>query len=52
MECYGKKVFYHDLSCDLTSLIAGEYDFIATLANTSALLFERLDNINWLGFYI
>lgn len=41
----GKKVFYHDLSCDLTSLIAGEYDFIATLANTSALLFERLDNL-------
>uniref|UniRef100_A0A3B0LXL0 Free methionine-R-sulfoxide reductase n=1 Tax=Arsenophonus endosymbiont of Trialeurodes vaporariorum TaxID=235567 RepID=A0A3B0LXL0_9GAMM len=48
----GKKVFYHDLSCDLTSLIAGEYDFIATLANMSALLFERLDNINWLGFYL
>ncbi|QLK87831.1 GAF domain-containing protein [Arsenophonus endosymbiont of Aphis craccivora] len=32
--------------------MAGEYDFIATLANTSALLFERLDNINWLGFYL
>lgn len=47
-----KKVFYHHLSCDLTSLIAGEYDFIATLANTSALLFNRLDNINWLGFYL
>lgn len=47
-----KKAFYHDLSCDLTSLIANEYDFIATLANTSALLFAKLDNINWLGFYL
>lgn len=47
-----KKAFYHHLSCVLTSLIAGEYDFIATLANISALPDAKLDNINWLGFYL
>jgi len=26
--------------------------FLATLANTSALLFERLSDVNWAGFYL
>ncbi len=47
-----KQVFYRELSDSLSALLAGEYDLIATLANTSALLFERLDEINWLGFYL
>jgi len=32
--------------------MAGETSFLATLANTSALLFERLDGVNWAGFYL
>lgn len=47
-----KKEFYSELHTVLKSLISGEYDFIATLANTSALLFERLDQVNWTGFYL
>ncbi|TAT60071.1 GAF domain-containing protein, partial [Enterobacter cloacae] len=31
---------------------AGETSFLATLANTSALLFERLSDVNWAGFYL
>jgi GAF domain-containing protein len=32
--------------------MAGETSFLATLSNTSALLFERLDGVNWAGFYL
>lgn len=34
------------------SLIEGERDEIAVLANTSAFLQEHLSNINWVGFYL
>lgn len=36
----------------LSALFDGEKDDIALLANTSALLHQFLDNINWVGFYI
>lgn len=47
-----KKKYYHELSDSLSALIAGEYDLIASLANSSALLFEHLSGINWVGFYL
>ncbi|WP_338882551.1 MULTISPECIES: GAF domain-containing protein [Xenorhabdus] len=47
-----KNKFYQELSDSLMALLSGEYDFIASLANTSALLYERLDNVNWVGFYL
>ncbi|MFV8221568.1 GAF domain-containing protein, partial [Enterobacter cloacae complex sp.6700776] len=47
-----KEKYYHELSDSLSALIAGEYDLIASLANSSALLFERLSGINWVGFYL
>lgn len=43
---------YHSLTSQLTALTAGEADIIANLANISAVLFEHIDNINWIGFYI
>jgi L-methionine (R)-S-oxide reductase len=36
----------------LKSLIEGETNLIANLANAAALLNQFLDNINWVGFYI
>ncbi len=36
----------------LTALLEGERDWIANLANTSALLFGELADINWVGFYL
>ena len=33
------------------ALIASETDIVAVTANLSALLFNALDRINWLGFY-
>ncbi|HHR5881009.1 TPA: GAF domain-containing protein [Providencia alcalifaciens] len=47
-----KKKYYLELSDSLSALLAGEYDLIASLANSSALLFERLSGINWVGFYL
>ncbi|RLM25289.1 Free methionine-R-sulfoxide reductase [Brenneria alni] len=47
-----KQQFYRDLVGDISSLIAGENRFITILANSSALLFERLDGVNWVGFYL
>ncbi|GDX04244.1 GAF domain-containing protein [Buttiauxella sp. A111] len=47
-----KEQFYADLNRDFSALMAGETSFLATLANTSALLFERLEGVNWAGFYL
>lgn len=47
-----KSEFYTGLNRDFQALIAGESSFLATLANTSALLFERLHDVNWAGFYL
>lgn len=47
-----KQEFYQDLIRDMSSLIADENRFITILSNSSALLFERLDGVNWAGFYL
>lgn len=47
-----KTEFYADLNRDFQALMIGETSFLATLANTSALLFERLSDVNWAGFYL
>lgn len=43
---------YERLTQQAIGLIEGESDFIANLANLSALLNMELDNINWVGFYL
>jgi L-methionine (R)-S-oxide reductase len=43
---------YPDLPASLESLLEGETDALANLANASALLAETLDRINWCGFYL
>jgi L-methionine (R)-S-oxide reductase len=48
----GKEQFYSELNRDFRALMAGETHFLAVLANTSALLFERLAGVNWAGFYL
>jgi len=47
-----KEQFYVDLNRDFSALMTGETSFLAVLANTSALLFERLEEVNWAGFYL
>ena len=42
---------YRDLASALEALIAGEPDPIANMANASAVIFETLPDVNWVGFY-
>jgi L-methionine (R)-S-oxide reductase len=51
IETESKTEFYRDLAQQLRSLLEGERDPIANAANTSALLFELMPDINWAGFY-
>lgn len=46
-----KAAFYAELERQLRALLAGEQDFIANAANTAALLYHSLPEVNWLGFY-
>lgn len=46
-----KTGMYRDLASALESLVAGEPDSIANMANASALIFETLPDVNWVGFY-
>jgi GAF domain-containing protein len=46
-----KRDAYRELISELTSLLEGERDWVANAANTSALLFERMESLNWIGFY-
>ena len=43
---------YKLLNAQLKNIIDGVDDIISNLANASALLFEELEDINWVGFYI
>lgn len=47
-----KQAFYQSLVKQTESLIAGESNIIANMANISALLFTSLDDVNWAGFYL
>ena len=42
---------YARLAEELGGLLSGESDFIANAANTAALLFDALPDLNWAGFY-
>lgn len=43
---------YQLICAQLTSLMEDEPDRVANLANASALLMDRLDDLNWAGFYL
>jgi GAF domain-containing protein len=40
-----------DLASAVEGLVSGESDAIANMANVSALIFETLPDVNWVGFY-
>lgn len=43
---------YKTLLAQVEALTAGVHHTIANLANTSAAIWQELDNINWAGFYM
>ena len=46
-----KRLAYEELAVELAALVAGEPDLIANTANMAALLYHRLPELNWAGFY-
>ncbi len=42
---------YLELDRELAALLAGEHDRVANAANTAALIFTALPDLNWAGFY-
>lgn len=46
-----KPAFYRELAGQLKALLEGEHDVIANAANTAALIFQMLPDLNWAGFY-
>ncbi len=46
-----KSTYYDRLANELAALLAGERNPIANAANTAALLYERMEAVNWAGFY-
>src|ERR1039458_6180316 len=51
-SAYGsKQELYRELSSQLAALLEGESDQISNAANTSALLYHALPDVNWVGFY-
>jgi GAF domain-containing protein len=51
IEAADKAIMYRDLASALDGLVTGEPDAIANMANASALIFETLPDVNWVGFY-
>ena len=47
-----KEQQYSQLIAQTKSLVSGEHDLIANMANISALLFNNLEDVNWAGFYL
>jgi L-methionine (R)-S-oxide reductase len=47
-----KPALYQALARGLAALIGGERDLIANLANSAALLYHSLPDLNWAGFYL
>ena len=47
-----KAELYAQIDRQLASLIEGERDVIANLANSAALLYHSLPDVNWAGFYL
>jgi L-methionine (R)-S-oxide reductase len=51
IEAADTATMYRDLASALQGLVAGEPDAVANMANASALIFETLPDVNWVGFY-
>jgi L-methionine (R)-S-oxide reductase len=51
-EMVSKTELYENLQSQLRSLLEGEHDFIANAANSAALLYHSLPDVNWAGFYL
>lgn len=52
LDTSNKETLYASLNAALHSTLAAETDWLANLANASALIFHALPEVNWVGFYL
>lgn len=51
-EGSARRALYDEICEQLAALFEGETDPVANAANTSALLFQMVPDLNWAGFYM
>ena len=47
-----KQELYREINMQVEAICEGEPNLIANLSNVSAILFDRLEQVNWAGFYL
>ena len=47
-----KEQLYDELQQEVEAILAGETDMIANLANVASLIWNKLPDVNWSGFYL
>lgn len=52
IEAGSKPAFYDALAGQLRGLLGGERDWVANAANTAALIYGQIPDLNWAGFYL
>jgi GAF domain-containing protein len=52
LDLTSKPALHADLATALSGLIGDERDWVANAANTAALIFTSLPDLNWAGFYM
>ena len=52
IETDDKQLYYKTVNKLLENMVSHEPDWLAQLANASALLGHQMDDINWVGFYL
>jgi len=51
-DCNKKEDFYIFLDRSISALLRDESDWLANLCNTTALIWDMMADINWVGFYL
>lgn len=52
IDSSSKDALYSSLNAALSATLTAEVDWLANLANTAALIFHSLPDVNWAGFYL
>ena len=51
MTAHEKRALYDEMAAQLAALLSGESDPVANAANTAAVIYHGLPDLNWAGFY-
>lgn len=52
LDFESKSKFYGYMNMKLLGMVSSESDWLASMANSAALLWQLFDDINWAGYYV